>query len=92
VIPTIEQIIEDLLSGTITKQQAIGWLHQHAAEAGRWLRDDFAAAALNGLCTAQEQDGAWQYGGNELVAETAYKIADEMLKARDRTSLPPTKE
>ena len=45
-IPTIETIVEDLAAGTISKQQAIVWLHIHAEDAGMDLRDSFAMAAL----------------------------------------------
>lgn len=52
-IPTIEDIVEGLLAGTITKQQAIEWLHQHAEGAYVTLRDEFAAAALTGILSDQ---------------------------------------
>lgn len=48
-IPTIETIVEQLLAGECTKSQAINWLHMHAEDAGRDLRDEFAGQALAGL-------------------------------------------
>lgn len=48
---------------------------------GMTLRDYFAAKALNGLLAASlMHEGVWKQ--NE-VAETAYEIADAMLKARE---------
>lgn len=74
-IPTIETIVEDLLAGTIDKQQALAWLHQHAEDAYRELRDDFAAAALSGLLGGGLRSGA-------ADAATAYRYADAMLRQR----------
>lgn len=79
-IPTIETIIEDLLAGTITKQQAVTWLHMHAEDAYRTLRDDFAAAALTGLMS--NPVGAHHH--HAKLAEFAYMSADAMLKAREK--------
>jgi hypothetical protein len=79
-IPTIEQIVEDLLAGTITKQQAVGWLHQHAEGAANDMRDMFAGAALQGLCGGTP--GAHLVPPN--AATLAYEYADAMLAARDR--------
>jgi hypothetical protein len=80
-IPTIETIVEDLLEGKITKQQAFAWLHQHAESAGRDLRDDFAACALQGIEASQGNGGNF-ISTVEKVAARAYELADEMLKAR----------
>lgn len=88
-IPTIEQIIEDLLAGAITKQQAVGWLHQHAEDAGRWLRDDFAAAALTGFLANSFNDGEnkpLSHAGRNEIASMAYAQADAMLARRGRAS------
>jgi hypothetical protein len=77
-IPTIETIVEALLEGKISKQQAFAWLNQHAESTGRDLRDDFAACALQGMlaCPIQPQSGA------DMYARDAYALADAMLKAR----------
>jgi hypothetical protein len=80
-IPTIEQIIEDLLGGSITKQQAIGWLHQHAY---RDLRDDFAAAALQGLLADPDNFDPAKPIVQEAMAELAYEYANAMLAAREK--------
>lgn len=88
-IPSIETIVEDLLAGTITKQQAIAWLNQHADTAYASLRDEFAAAAMQGMLGLV---GKWTpftlfthtitYPSHELVAQKAYAAADAMLAER----------
>lgn len=73
-IPNIEDIIEDLLAGTITKQLAIGWLHAHADGSANDLRDHFAAQAIIG----------WRDTAGTLKedAKSAYELADAMMLAR----------
>jgi hypothetical protein len=44
---------------------------------GMTLRDYFAAKAMTGLLTAEI------VGSDDHVAETSYRIADAMLKARE---------
>jgi hypothetical protein len=46
---------------------------------GMTLRDYFAAKALQGFCAAPDT-GEWS---PSFMAESAYKMADAMLKARD---------
>ena len=46
---------------------------------GMTLRDYFAAKAMQGICARVH----WSHSG---TAETAYEIADAMLKARDGNS------
>lgn len=90
-IPTIEQICEDLKAGTITVQQAISWLHQHAAGAANDLRDHFAAQALvECIRVAADQTplapGAPAPVLTELFDKAAaysYYAADAMLTARE---------
>ena len=74
-IPSIETIIEDLLAGTITKPQAISWLHQHAQDACEGLRDGFAVAILPHVLQNES-------GFSDVAAKKAYEYADEMMKAR----------
>jgi hypothetical protein len=73
-IPTIETIVDNLIDGFCTSAQAVTWLHQHAADAGRDLRDGFAAAALS--CAMPDKA--------ESLAEFAYAVADAMLKERTK--------
>lgn len=82
-IPTIETIVEDLAAGTITKQQAIAWLNQHAEDAGFDLRDTFAAAAMP-VVAAGMHDTPRREGitAGQHVAEIAYAIAERMMAER----------
>jgi hypothetical protein len=48
---------------------------------GMTLRDYFAAKAMQGLLELAPQDK--QQWTNDLAAETAYAMADAMLKARE---------
>jgi len=80
-IPTIETIVEGLIDGTYSKQQAIGWLYLHSEEAYRGLRDDFAAAALQGLASVP----VGNTGDKEVIgfdSVRAYQYADAMLAER----------
>lgn len=43
------------------------------------LRDEFAAAALTGLCS-----GPYSIADFAAVAQKAYKLADAMMTARDQ--------
>ncbi len=74
-IPPIEAIVDDLLGGRVTKQQAITYLLVHAEEAGRDFRDDCAIAALKGIV---DNDGYTP----EMAAREAYEVADAMLMVR----------
>lgn len=80
-IPTIETIVNDLLAGKITKQQAIEWLNQHAESAGRELRDDFAAAALAQAFMYSDRHHIEEFA-IEDAARVAYALADAMCVAR----------
>ena len=75
-IPTIETIVEDIAAGTISKQQAIVWLHAHVSDAASDLRDHFAAQAMQGMMANN-----WNTNYADW-AKHAYKMADSMMKAR----------
>ncbi len=87
-IPTIEQIVEDLAAGKVSKSQAVSWLQQHAAGTVDELRDAYAMAILQGELAAQDarNDGK----GTEVLtpdtmdafAARCFAMADVMLKAR----------
>ncbi len=92
-IPTIETIVCDLVEGKITKCQAIDWLHKHAEDAYRTLRDDFASAALNGWLSGPCQGEVLDDYHDDMcafvehqqkVAETCYTYADAMLAERNK--------
>lgn len=78
-IPTIERIVEELLAGTLDKRLAIDWLNQHAEQAMRDLRDDFAMAALSGIA-ANSIPGSHHIPKNK--AREAYELADLMMAER----------
>jgi len=50
--------------------------------AGMTLRDYFAAKAMQGLITSASLSRTESWYDEERVAESAYKMADAMLKAR----------
>lgn len=85
-IPSIEQIIGDLLAGDISQAQAVTYLHQHiedlcTKESDDGLRDMFAGLAMQGLlsCQIQPQSGA------DMYARDAYEVADAMMEARNKS-------
>ena len=55
---------------------------------GMSLRDYFAAKAMQGLISACDSGGIWTGAGdlnlNKTMTETAYAVADAMLKAREQ--------
>jgi hypothetical protein len=88
-IPTIEQIMSNLLDGSITREKALAWIEAHlrlAEEtASESMRDGFAAAAMQGLLAypGSETAGNWQNNSTPGdVSAQAYVYADAMLKAR----------
>lgn len=86
-IPTIETIVEDLIAGKITKSQAVTWLHQHAENAHRDLRDYFAGKALQGILANEDERRDGRGTGlstHEGCAMSAYHYADAMLAERSR--------
>jgi hypothetical protein len=52
----------------------------NAYNGGMTLRDYFAAKAMQGLLAGITPTTVWSH---DEVAETAYKVADAMLKARE---------
>lgn len=57
-----------------------GHSYSHESAGGMSLRDYFAAAAMQGICSQ------WRFPGNERehLAEESYKVADAMLAERAR--------
>ena len=80
-IPSIETIVEDLLSGVITKQRAITWLYQHAEDASYEMRDSFACAALASI---QADYSRRDFNPIPQVATRAYELADAMMAERSK--------
>jgi hypothetical protein len=77
-IPTIEQILADLMDGSITREKALAWIEAHieAAEDANHTRDFFAGQALQALLPIYESGPTFD------LCERAYRTADNMLKAR----------
>jgi hypothetical protein len=93
-IPTIEQIIEDLTAGVITKGQALAWILQYLESAKEGLRDGFAASICAAMVSTIRTDDdyyrakqcAVNMGFNGLsdwFAADSYKQADALMKARE---------
>jgi hypothetical protein len=91
-IPTVEEIIAGMESGTYSREQSIAWLKTHAESAGDEhyaddLRDSFAAAALTGILAKSFGDMTWQdlpISACNSTAKVAYAVADAMLRERVR--------
>jgi hypothetical protein len=80
-MPPIAEIVDDLIDGRITKQQAITYLLVHAEEGGKDIEDDFAIAALKGLVPIANnvEIDPLKY---RWAAEEAYKYAKAMAEVR----------
>ena len=82
-IPTIEQIVSDVVHGLCSRAQAIEWLHKHVELAEKRvdlsdLRDMFAGQAISTFSwRLGHQTTTWQAN-----AAACFEIADAMLKAR----------
>lgn len=94
-IPTIEQIIEDLLAGTISKSTAVTWLHMHAEGAENDLRDHFAGLICASMVSTIKTDEDYYRakacannmgfsGLSDWFASDSYKQADALIKEKDK--------
>jgi hypothetical protein len=82
-IPPIVEIVDDLLAGRITKQQAVTYLLVHAEDGGRDFRDDVAIAALQGMLASFPTDGVDRSKVDKKKwAEVAYEFADAVCEVR----------
>ena len=69
------------MNRTYTGEPAFPSTHPHGQDEGMTLRDYFAAKAMQGLLVATVTPiTVWS---QDDVAETAYNMADAMLKARE---------
>lgn len=85
-IPSIEDIIAGMESGTYSREQALVWLHQHASPSlDREDRAMFAAMALPTAFKVYEAGYTGEPRGEEtmpiLVAKVAIEMADALLAA-----------
>jgi len=73
-IPTIEDILDGVLDGTYTRDQALRWLERRSENSD--LRQQFAALAMQGLlaCPIQPQSGP------EMFARDAVVMADALIE------------
>jgi hypothetical protein len=51
---------------------------------GMDLRDYFAAKAMQGICAGRDEAGTLVHHGYDWIASESYKIADSMMKAREK--------
>lgn len=79
-IPTIEEILVKLANGDMAIDDADHWIRQHLARAEdtAHLRDLFAGLAMQGDMTQGIHESDFQE-----TAARAYKMADDMMKARN---------
>jgi hypothetical protein len=69
------------MSNTNTGGPAFPSTHPHGQDEGMTLRDYFAAKAMQGILAATlTPNTVWS---QDEAAETAYNVADAMLKARE---------
>lgn len=78
-IPDIETILEDLVAGRISTEQATAWLYRHTEGVESDLRDHFAGLAMQGDFSSHSESSQ---ASKEYIAMHAYKMADAMLRAR----------
>ncbi len=81
-IPSVQDILSGLLSGSFTVAEAQNWIDQHIAISYETndLRDHFAGLAMQAAATNPK--GADGFTFDER-AVWAYQQADAMLKARE---------
>ena len=53
-------------------------------QAGMTLRDWFAGQAASGICSSRDEAGVLLEHGYEWIATEAYRVADAMLKERNK--------
>lgn len=53
-------------------------------EHGMTLRDWFAGQAASGICSSRDEAGVMLEHGYEWIATEAYRVADAMLKERNK--------
>jgi hypothetical protein len=78
VIPTVDNIVDGLIAGTMNRDEAISWIHAHIDAAQD--RDELAALAMNGLMGTRDWDATLTPAAE--IAQRAYNVADAMIKAK----------
>lgn len=81
--PEEQNLIDDMPTRIAYALEVISDNIEFAITARTQLRDEFAKAAITGILA-----GKWgqlpQYKPEEAFADFAYRVADEMMKRRDR--------
>ena len=81
--PKEQNLIDDMPTRIAYALEVISDNIEFAITARTQLRDEFAKAAVTGILA-----GKWgqlpQYKPEEAFADFAYRVADEMMKRRDR--------
>ena len=81
--PKEQNLIDDMPTRIAYALEVISDNIEFAITARTQLRDEFAKAAITGILA-----GKWgqlpQYKPEEAFADFAYRVADEMMKRRDR--------
>lgn len=91
-IPTIEEIIQDLLSGGITAELAVNWLNQHAEGSQYSLNEQrsyFSGLAMQGIVSSITSGDSYyrlkqvaqdcNLTLSQWIAKDSIKQADAML-------------
>lgn len=58
--------------------------HSQHITGGMTLRDWFAGQAASGICSSRDEAGVLLEHGYEWIATEAYRVADAMLKERNK--------
>lgn len=87
-IPSIEDILTGMESGTYSREQALGWLHQHATPA--LDRPLFAAMAMQGMLAGSPGTRTTDPDNvHKHIAKAAVMLADALIEelGAERTGL-----
>lgn len=85
-IPSIEQIVADLVAGDCSQAEAIEWLNQHVAMASEEfnVRQHFAGLAMQGAIAARANPSALGIDA-PAIAKEAVECADALIEELVRT-------
>lgn len=80
---TIDEIIDGLITGRYSREQAIAWIDAHIDAVPDGLRDHFAGLAMSSVMAHNPATGQCaQVSDFPECAKCAYAMADAMLEAR----------
>lgn len=78
--PSIERIVQDLVSGGMLPGEASNHLHSHAEGSANRLRDEWAMAVATGIASNTKS----KYKDHIAFVKDCYTIADLALAERSR--------